>query len=89
MEGKQEIPKLTNPMIWIDCEMTGLDISWCSIIEIAVIVTDGVDLDIRIPGPELIIHCSDEELDRMDEWCTRTHSESGLVDKVRASKVTL
>ena len=89
MEGNKTIPKLKDPMIWIDCEMTGLDISWCSIIEIAVIVTDGKNLDIRIPGPELVIHCSDEELSRMDDWCTRTHTESGLVERVRASTLTL
>ena len=79
---------MTNPMIWIDCEMTGL-YSWCSIIEIAVIVTDGTNLDIRIPGPDLIIHCSDEELAKMDDWCTKTHGESGLTEKVRASTLTL
>jgi oligoribonuclease len=83
------IPKLTKPLIWIDCEMTGLEIEKNSIIEIAVIVTDGVNLDVRIPGPDLIIHCEDEELNKMDEWCTKTHKESGLTDKVRASTLTL
>ena len=76
-------------MIWIDCEMTGLNVKKFSIIEIAVIVTDGKDLDKRIMGPELVINCPDEELAMMDDWCTRTHTESGLVDKVRASKITL
>ena len=86
---ESEIPKLREPMIWIDCEMTGLDLKRFSIIEIAVIVTDGKNLDIRIPGPELVIKCPDEELSQMDEWCTRTHTESGLVDKVKASTITL
>ena len=85
---EEKIQQLNKPMIWIDCEMTGL-YSWCSIIEIAVIVTDGIDLDIRIRGPELVIKCPDEELNRMDEWCTKTHTESGLVEKVRSSKLTL
>ncbi len=62
--------ELKQPLIWVDCEMTGLDTSCNSIIEIAVIVTDGQDLDKRIMGPELVIHCSDEELDSMNEWCT-------------------
>lgn len=53
------------------------------------IVTDGEDLDFRLNGPELIIHCSDEELDAMDDWCTRTHRESGLTAKVKASSLTL
>ena len=71
--------KLTNPMVWIDCEMTGLNLKTNSIIEIAVIVTDGVDLDKRIMGPEIVIHCPEEELRAMDDWCTRTHTASGLV----------
>ena len=78
-----------DPMVWIDCEMTGLNLKKFSIIEIAVIVTDGQDLDKRIMGPELVINCPDEELAMMDDWCTRTHTQSGLVVKVRASKITL
>jgi oligoribonuclease len=70
-------------MVWIDCEMTGLDLSRNSIIEIAVIVTDGKNLDLRIHGPELVIKCPDEELQSMDAWCTKTHTESGLVAKVQ------
>jgi oligoribonuclease len=69
--------------------MTGLDTSRNSIIEIAVIVTDGLDLDKRLKGPELVINCPEEELAGMDEWCTRTHGESGLTAKVKASKITL
>ena len=57
-----EFKPLRDPMIWIDCEMTGLDTKRFSIIEIAVIVTDGQNLDHRIIGPELVIHCPDEEL---------------------------
>lgn len=82
-------PKLIKPLIWVDCEMTGLDIERNSIIEIAVIVTDGQNLDLRIKGPEIVIHCSDEELSSMNDWCIKTHTESGLVDRVRASTVTL
>jgi oligoribonuclease len=80
---------LTNPMVWVDCEMTGLDLSRNHIIEIAVIVTDGLDLDNRIMGPEIVVQCPEEELAAMDEWCTRTHTESGLVDKIRATQHTL
>jgi len=80
---------LTNPLVWVDCEMTGLDLAKNSIIEIAVIVTDGKDLDKRIRGPELVIKCSDSELEAMDDWCTRTHTESGLVQKVKDSKISL
>ena len=88
-EEASEFVQLTNPLIWIDCEMTGLDLERNSIIEIAVIVTDGKDLDKRILGPEIVINCPEAELKAMDEWCTRTHTQSGLVDKVLASTITL
>ncbi len=81
--------KLQNPLIWIDCEMTGLNQEKNHIIEIAVIVTDGTDLNKRILGPELVIKCPEEELAAMDEWCTKTHTESGLVEKVRNTPHTL
>lgn len=55
-------PFLTNPLIWVDCEMTGLDLSKDHIIEIAVIVTDGKDLGKRIIGPELVVQCKEEVL---------------------------
>jgi oligoribonuclease len=74
-------------LIWIDCEMTGLDPATNRIIEIATIITDS-DLNIVAEGPNIAIHQSDELLDSMDEWNTSHHTESGLVGKVRASEVT-
>ena len=74
-------------LVWIDCEMTGLDPEAERLIEIAVIVT-GPDLTPRIEGPVLVIHQSDEQLDRMDAWNKGTHGRSGLIDKVKASTVT-
>ncbi len=74
-------------LVWIDCEMTGLDPETERLIEIAVIVT-GPDLTPRIEGPVLVIHQSDEQLDRMDAWNKGTHGRSGLIDKVKASSVT-
>lgn len=74
-------------LIWIDLEMTGLDPDTHKIIEIASIVTDS-ELNILAEGPVLAIHQSDEELAKMDEWCTNTHTASGLVDRVRASTVS-
>ena len=71
-------------LIWIDLEMTGLDSSSDSIIEIATIVTDA-NLDVLAEGPMLAIHQPDEVLDGMDEWNTRQHNHSGLVGRVRAS----
>lgn len=71
-------------LIWIDLEMTGLDPDVHKIIEIATIVTDS-QLNVLAEGPVLAIHQSETELQKMDEWCTRTHTHSGLVDRVRRS----
>ncbi|MFT3719936.1 oligoribonuclease [Pseudorhodoferax sp.] len=73
-------------LVWLDCEMTGLDPEVERLIEIAVVVT-GPDLAPRVEGPVLVIHQSDEQLDKMDAWNKGTHGRSGLIDKVRASTV--
>lgn len=74
-------------LIWVDLEMTGLDPETHKIIEIATIVTDS-ELNILAEGPVLAIHQPDSELDKMDEWCTTTHTSSGLVKRVKESTVT-
>ena len=74
-------------LVWIDCEMTGLDPERERLLEIAVIVT-GPDLTPRIEGPVLVIHQSDELLGKMDAWNKGTHGRSGLIDKVRASTLS-
>ncbi|MBC7602206.1 MAG: oligoribonuclease [Ramlibacter sp.] len=74
-------------LIWLDCEMTGLDPENDRLIEIAVIAT-GPDLTPRIEGPVLVIHQSDAQLDKMDAWNKGTHGRSGLIDKVKASITT-
>lgn len=73
-------------LIWIDLEMTGLDPETDRIIEIATLVTDA-NLHILAEGPVLAIHQPDDRLDAMDEWNTRQHNASGLVERVRASQV--
>jgi oligoribonuclease len=73
-------------LVWLDCEMTGLDPEVDRIIEIAVVVT-GPGLEPRIEGPVFAIHQSDEQLDRMDAWNKGTHGRSGLIDRVKASAV--
>ena len=73
-------------LIWVDMEMTGLDPDADVVIEIASIVTTK-DLEVLAEGPVIAIHQSDATLARMDEWNTRTHGESGLVERVRASSV--
>jgi oligoribonuclease len=74
-------------LVWIDCEMTGLDPERERLIEIAVVIT-GPDLTPRIEGPVLVIHQPDEILNAMDAWNKGTHGRSGLIDKVKASTLT-
>ncbi len=75
-------------LIWIDLEMTGLKPDTDSIIEIATVVTDR-ELNVIAEGPVLAVHQSEEVLARMDEWNQRQHGSSGLVARVRASRVSL
>jgi len=75
-------------LAWMDLEMTGLDPERHVIVEIATIITDD-DLDIVAEGPDLVVHATDEELARMDEVVVRMHTESGLLDRIRSSPLTL
>lgn len=75
-----------NNLIWIDLEMTGLNPEQDRIIEIATLVTDA-DLNILAEGPVFAVHQSDAQLGLMDEWNVRTHTHSGLVERVKASRV--
>lgn len=76
-----------NNLVWIDLEMTGLDPEKEKIIEMATIVTDS-ELNLVAEGPLIAIHQPDSLLDAMDEWCTRTHGESGLTQRVKDSKIS-
>jgi oligoribonuclease len=75
------------PLVWIDLEMTGLDVEKESIIEIATIVTDGA-LNVLAEGPNLAIRVSEHLIEQMDEWNTTHHHASGLVDRIRSEGVT-
>lgn len=81
------MPQSPNNLVWLDLEMTGLLPEQDCIIEIATIVTDS-ELNILEEGPIYAIHQSDEILNGMDEWNTRQHGRSGLIDRVRESKYT-
>lgn len=74
-------------LVWLDCEMTGLNPESDRLIEIAVVVTSP-DLQTRIEGPVFAIHQSDEVLGKMDAWNRGTHGRSGLTERVKASTVT-
>jgi len=67
------------PLVWIDCEMTGLDPRKDRILEIAVLITDG-DLNLVDNGIEYVIRTEKKYLDAMDEWCTTQHGSSGLTE---------
>jgi oligoribonuclease len=81
------LQKNEDNLVWIDCEMTGLNPDIDRLLEIAVIVTSP-DLVLRVEGPVFVIHQSDEQLDKMDSWNKGTHGKSGLIDKVKASTTT-
>ncbi len=86
-ETNTPLSKSDKNLVWLDCEMTGLEPERERIIEIAVIVTSP-DLAVRVEGPVFAIHQSDALLGGMDAWNKGTHGKSGLIDKVKASSVT-
>jgi oligoribonuclease len=69
-------------LVWIDCEMTGLDPTHDTLLEIATIITN-YDLEILARGPVLAIRTTEARLAAMDAWNRRTHGGSGLLDRVR------
>lgn len=74
-------------LIWIDLEMTGLDPERDRIIEIATIVTDSA-LTVLAEGPVLAIYQPESQLALMDDWNVRTHTASGLIERVKQSQIT-
>lgn len=79
---------LQDRLVWIDLEMTGLDPKTDTVIEIATIVTDS-QLELVAEGPVLAIYQTDEALSVMDDWNLEHHGDSGLIDRVKASSISL
>jgi oligoribonuclease len=75
-------------LVWIDCEMTGLDLGKDALIEVAALVTDP-DLNVLGEGVDVVIHADDAALDGMLEVVRDMHGKSGLTEAVRASTVTV
>jgi len=82
-----ELAKNDNNLVWLDCEMSGLDPERERLLEIAIVAT-GPNLTPRIEGPVVVVHQSDALLAGMDAWNKGTHGKSGLIDKVKSSVVT-
>ena len=77
----------SSTLIWIDLEMTGLNPETDRVIEVATIVTDS-QLNVLAEGPVLAIHQSDAILNGMDDWNKRTHTGTGLVERVKLSTLS-
>ena len=88
MNNTRHLNENSNHIVWVDLEMSGLNIDKDHILEMACLITDK-NLKIIAEGPELIIHQSDEILNGMDEWCTKTHGESGLTKSCRTSTISI
>jgi oligoribonuclease len=79
---------MNDRLVWIDCEMTGLDLSKDRLVEVAVLVTDS-ELNILGDGIDIVIGAPDEALDNMVDVVREMHTTSGLLEAVRATTVTL
>ncbi|MDH6462878.1 oligoribonuclease [Micromonospora purpureochromogenes] len=75
-------------LVWIDCEMTGLDLAGDALIEVAALVTDP-DLNVLGEGVDVVIHADEAALAAMPEIVATMHGKSGLTEEVRRSTVTL
>ena len=73
-------------LIWIDMEMSGLNSDSDRILEVALVVTDA-QLQVLAEGPVLVVHQPDHVLEGMDDWNKSTHARTGLIDRVKASKL--
>ena len=73
-------------LIWIDLEMTGLNPDTDAIIEIALVITDS-ELNILAESPVLALFQNDEKLAAMDEWNTKQHYSSGLIERIKNSSI--
>ncbi|WP_263251398.1 oligoribonuclease [Saccharopolyspora rosea] len=79
---------MNDRLVWIDCEMTGLDLRKDALIEIAALVTDA-DLNVLGEGVDIVIHAEDDVLSAMPDVVREMHDRSGLTEEVRRSAVTL
>ncbi|XP_044251609.2 probable oligoribonuclease [Drosophila takahashii] len=86
MSSSQSACGLDTDIVWMDLEMTGLDIEKDKILEVSCIITDK-DLNVKSEGPCFAINHPQEVYDTMNEWCMKHHYESGLVDRCQRSDI--
>ena len=75
-------------LVWIDLEMTGLDVERHRIVELAVVVTDA-RLELLADGLDLVVHQPPEVLAEMDDFVRKMHTKSGLLGEIERSSLTL
>lgn len=68
-------------LVWIDCEMTGLDVAIDQLVEVAVVITD-FDLEILDPGFDIVINPDQTALDHMNDFVRDMHEKSGLLEAI-------
>lgn len=86
--GGDDVPRKHDRIVWIDCEMTGLDPRRHVIVEIAALVTDA-NLNVLGEGVDIVCHATEEELAGMDGVVVAMHAKSGLTEEIRASEITV
>ena len=86
--GTRSVDPMSDRLVWVDCEMTGLELGSDLLIEVAAIVTDS-DLNVLDEGIDVVIGATAEQLERMPEVVREMHAASGLTEAVLASTVTL
>jgi oligoribonuclease len=79
---------MNDRLVWIDCEMTGLDLKNDVLLEIAALVTDS-ELNILDEGVDIVVNATDEQLAGMIDFVRDMHAKSGLTDAVRASTISV
>ena len=77
----------SNNLIWVDMEMSGLDPAIERVLEVAIVITD-TQLNTVAEGPVIVVHQPAAVLDAMDAWNKSTHAKSGLIERVKASRLT-
>lgn len=91
MTASEEVQKgakdLRDRIVWVDCEMTGLDVTRHRLVKIACIVTDGQLKPLAELG-SVVIHQSPEILEDMSEWCKKTFAKNGLLEEIEKSELT-